>query len=121
MSAQAACQAENEALRTAAERVQLESNTMEREDVAAETINAVDQIGKARFAKVTGLRPTEYRQQVRVMRARDALETTMNPIDQIACEAGYTEVTAFRRVFQRFTSLTPSSYRQRFGVCRVST
>jgi len=69
-----------------------------------------------RFSKATGLRPTEYVQQVRVMKARDALETTNHSVDQIAWDVGYSDVTAFRRVFQRFTSLSPSSYRWRFGV-----
>jgi transcriptional regulator GlxA family with amidase domain len=69
-----------------------------------------------RFTKATGLRPTEYLQQVRMMKARDALETTSTPIERIAWEVGYTDVTAFRRVFQRFTSLSPGSYRQRFGI-----
>lgn len=69
-----------------------------------------------RFSKATGLRPTEYVQQVRMMKARDALETTNHSVDQIAWDVGYSDVTAFRRVFQRFTSLSPSSYRRRFGV-----
>lgn len=68
-----------------------------------------------RFSKATGLRPTEYLQRVRMMKARDALETTTRPVEQIAWSVGYSDVTAFRRIFQRFTSVTPSVYRQRFG------
>ncbi|KQW30253.1 AraC family transcriptional regulator [Rhizobium sp. Root274] len=69
-----------------------------------------------RFVKATGLRPTEYLQQIRIMKARDALETTNLPVEQIAWNVGYSDVTAFRRVFLRVTSLTPTQYRQRFGV-----
>lgn len=69
-----------------------------------------------RFSKSTGLRPTEYLQQIRIMKARDALETTNRPVEQIAWSVGYSDVTAFRRIFQRFTSLTPSLYRHRFGL-----
>jgi transcriptional regulator GlxA family with amidase domain len=69
-----------------------------------------------RFTKATGLRPTEYLQQVRMMKARDALETTNLSVEQISWDVGYSDVTAFRRVFQRMTSLTPTLYRQRFGV-----
>ncbi len=47
LSAQAARQAESEAQRATAERVQLESNAREREAVAAETNDAVLQLGKA--------------------------------------------------------------------------
>ncbi|MDH6265003.1 transcriptional regulator GlxA family with amidase domain [Rhizobium sp. SG_E_25_P2] len=71
-----------------------------------------------RFTKATGLRPTEYLQQIRVMKARDALETTNRSVEQISWDVGYSDATAFRRVFQRLTSLTPTLYRQRFGVRR---
>ncbi len=47
LSGQAARQAESEAQRATAERVQLENNAREREAVAAETDNAVHQLGKA--------------------------------------------------------------------------
>lgn len=51
-----------------------------------------------------------------MMKARDALETTNHSVEQIGWDVGYSDVTAFRRVFQRFTGLTPTLYRQRFGV-----
>ncbi|WP_342588060.1 GlxA family transcriptional regulator [Rhizobium anhuiense] len=69
-----------------------------------------------RFTKATGLRPTEYLQQIRMMKARDALETTNHSVEQISWDVGYSDVTAFRRVFQRATSLTPTIYRKRFGL-----
>ncbi|MFP5076957.1 GlxA family transcriptional regulator [Rhizobium sp. YIM 134829] len=69
-----------------------------------------------RFVKATGLRPTEYLQQIRMMQARDALETTGLPVAQISWNVGYSDVTAFRRIFLRVTGLTPMQYRQRFGV-----
>lgn len=69
-----------------------------------------------RFARATGLRPTEYLQQMRVMKARDALETTNRTVEQISWSVGYSDVTAFRRVFQRLTSISPTLYRQRFGL-----
>lgn len=47
VSGQAARQAESEAQRAAAERIQLENNAREREAVVAETNNAVDQLCKA--------------------------------------------------------------------------
>ena len=69
-----------------------------------------------RFVKATGLRPTEYLQQVRVMKARDALELTNRPVEQIAWAVGYSDAAAFRRLFQRLTGIAPNLYRQRFGV-----
>lgn len=69
-----------------------------------------------RFRKATGLRPTDYAQQVRIAKAREQLEATNQPVEQIAWEVGYSDPAAFRKVFQRITGLGPSTYRQKFGV-----
>lgn len=68
-----------------------------------------------RFQKATGIRPTEYLQQVRIMKARDALELTSRTIDYIAWKVGYTDPSAFRKIFRKITGVTPGQYRQRFG------
>ncbi|KQZ57947.1 AraC family transcriptional regulator [Rhizobium sp. Root149] len=81
----------------------------------ADRAGLADRTFLRRFVKATGLRPTEYLQQVRVMKARDALETTSLSVEQISWDVGYSDVTAFRRVFQRIAGLTPTQYRQRFG------
>lgn len=69
-----------------------------------------------RFRKATGLRPTEYAQQIRIAKAREALELSRRPIAQIAWEVGYGDASAFRKLFQRLTGLAPADYRRRFGV-----
>ncbi|MBX6366520.1 MAG: GlxA family transcriptional regulator [Rhodospirillales bacterium] len=69
-----------------------------------------------RFKKATGYRPTEYAQQLRIAKAREALELTRRPVEQIAWEIGYGDPSAFRKLFQRLTGLSPSEYRNRFGV-----
>ena len=69
-----------------------------------------------RFRAATGLRPTEYCQQVRVGRACRLLEFTRRTVEQIAWGVGYQDPGAFRKVFQRITGLTPSDYRRRFAV-----
>jgi transcriptional regulator GlxA family with amidase domain len=69
-----------------------------------------------RFKQATGFRPTEYAQQIRVAKAREALELTRTPVDQIAWHAGYGDSSAFRRIFQRVTGVAPAEYRRRFGV-----
>lgn len=69
-----------------------------------------------RFRAATGLRPTEYAQQVRVGRACRLLEFTRRSVDQIAWGVGYQDPGAFRKVFQRLTGMTPSDYRRRFAV-----
>lgn len=69
-----------------------------------------------RFRKATGLRPTEYAQQIRVAKAREALELSRRPIEQIAWEVGYGDPSTFRKLFQRVTGLAPTDYRRRFGI-----
>ena len=68
-----------------------------------------------RFSRATGLRPTEYLQQVRIMKARDALELTNRPVDSIGWSVGYSDPAAFRKVFQKITGILPQLYRRRFG------
>ncbi len=69
-----------------------------------------------RFSKATGLRPTEYAQQVRIAKAREELESTKQPVEQIAWQVGYSDPAAFRKIFHRITGMGPGTYRQRFGV-----
>jgi len=69
-----------------------------------------------RFRAATGLKPTEYTQKLRVGKARELLEFTNRPVDQIAWTVGYEDPGAFRKVFNRVTGLPPGDYRRRFGV-----
>ncbi|WP_416356631.1 GlxA family transcriptional regulator [Aureimonas phyllosphaerae] len=68
------------------------------------------------FKRATGLRPTEYAQSVRIAKAREELEHTRRPIDQIAWDVGYGDPSAFRKLFVRLTGLGPTEYRRRFFV-----
>ncbi|MDX2234420.1 MAG: GlxA family transcriptional regulator [Hyphomonadaceae bacterium] len=79
-----------------------------------------DRTFQRRFARVTGLRPTDYLQQVRVMKARDALELSDSTVDQIAWSVGYADPSAFRRLFKRITGVSPHVYRQRVGRRRAA-
>nr|CAD6436520.1 GlxA family transcriptional regulator [Rhizobium sp. Q54] len=100
----------------------LHANLAEAHDMAdlAARAKLAERTFLRRFKKATGSRPTEYLQQMRMMRARDMLESTNHAVEQIAWTVGYSDVTAFRRVFQRVTDLTPASYRRRFGLNRAS-
>jgi transcriptional regulator GlxA family with amidase domain len=71
-----------------------------------------------RFLKATGMRPGEYQQRLRISRAREMLEFSRTPVDQIAASVGYEDPGGFRRVFRKIVGLTPSDYRRRF--CRLS-
>jgi len=68
-----------------------------------------------RFQKATGLKPTQYCQQLRVGRAREMLEFTNRAIEQIAWSIGYEDAGAFRKVFHKVMGISPNAYRKRFG------
>lgn len=71
-----------------------------------------------RFSAATGMTPVEYLQQVRVAKAREALEQTLKPVDRIGWDVGYADPAAFRKIFHKLTSLTPSAYRLQFGIAQ---
>jgi transcriptional regulator GlxA family with amidase domain len=68
-----------------------------------------------RFKAATGMKPIEYAQHLRVDKARELLQFTRRPVDQIAWTVGYEDAAAFRRLFQRLIGLAPGDYRRRFA------
>jgi len=69
-----------------------------------------------RFTLATGSAPREYLQRVRVEAAKRTLEGTRRSVAAIATDIGYTDPVAFRKLFVRFTGLTPADYRRRYGL-----
>lgn len=69
-----------------------------------------------RFHKATGHNPTDYSQRLRIAKARDLLEQSQMPIDQIAWQSGYEDANAFRKTFRKILGLTPGEYRMRFSL-----
>ncbi|HSK38724.1 MAG TPA: helix-turn-helix domain-containing protein [Arenibaculum sp.] len=69
---------------------------------------------KRRFLAATGYAPVEYVQALRVEEAKQYLETTGMPTDEVAAAIGYEDPAFFRRLFKRHTGITPARYRNRF-------
>jgi transcriptional regulator GlxA family with amidase domain len=61
-----------------------------------------------------GQSPLARIQQLRVERAKALLETTHLSFDEIVERCGYSDVSSFRKLFKRATTLTPADYRERF-------
>lgn len=67
-----------------------------------------------RFKRATGQSPLEYVQTLRIEEAKQLLETSAMPLDEIAAEVGYSEPSAFRHLFRKLVGVTPSAYRRRY-------
>ncbi|HEY9038764.1 MAG TPA: helix-turn-helix domain-containing protein [Roseovarius sp.] len=67
-----------------------------------------------RFRKATGQAPASYVQTLRVEEAKQLLETTAVPIDDIAAEVGYSEPSSFRSAFRKRVGLSASAYRKKW-------
>ena len=68
-----------------------------------------------RFRSATGNAPRDYVQRVRVEAAKRALESTRGPVAAVARAVGYDDIAAFRKLFARWTGMTPMAYRARYG------
>jgi two-component system response regulator YesN len=65
----------------------------------------------ASFARHCGVNFLEYLTKYRLVKAKDLLERTNLPIQEIASQIGYSNLTYFNRIFRRATSQTPGAYR----------
>jgi transcriptional regulator GlxA family with amidase domain len=66
------------------------------------------------FKKSTGNSIMEYIQRVKVEFAKKHLEADRKTVNEIIFETGYADIDAFRKVFKKFTDLSPIDYRKRF-------
>src|SRR6185369_18030258 len=71
---------------------------------------------KRRFVNATGLAPIAYIQRLRMEDAKERLERSDAPVDEISWRVGYEDPAFFRRLFRRTTGLAPAAYRKRFRV-----
>ncbi|MFG1810193.1 GlxA family transcriptional regulator [Streptomyces sp. NPDC049040] len=68
-----------------------------------------------RFHAETGLSPLQWLLHQRVERARELLETTTLPVDQVARASGLGTADSLRQHLLRRVGLTPSDYRSAFS------
>jgi transcriptional regulator GlxA family with amidase domain len=66
------------------------------------------------FRSHYGAGPLEHLQHLRVERAKALLESTRLSFDEVVERCGYSDVSSFRKLFKRATSMTPADYRERF-------
>lgn len=68
-----------------------------------------------RFKKATFNTPLEYIQRVKVEAAKKRMEASTLNINQIMYDVGYSDEKAFRKVFRKYTGLSPIAYRQKYN------
>lgn len=68
---------------------------------------------KRRFKMATGDSPIVYLQKLRIEAAKKALEFETERIDDIAALVGYDDVGFFRKLFVRYTGISPTNYRHK--------
>lgn len=69
-----------------------------------------------RFKQATGDSPLAYLQKLRIAAAKRLLESNHRTMQEISEAVGYQDIAFFRALFQRHTGISPSVYRQKFGV-----
>jgi len=68
-----------------------------------------------KFKKSTGLTPLAYLQRVRIENAKKLLESSQLGIEQITFDVGYSDFSAFRKVFKKNVGMNPSHYKKLYG------
>ena len=64
------------------------------------------------FRRHTGLTPADWLMRYRIKAARRRLETTRDPVAQVAADCGFSSAQYFNDVFRRQTGVTPSAWRK---------
>lgn len=82
--------------------------------VALEALSAVSGLSRFQlvraFRQHTGLPPHLYQLQLRVEKAKQILRT-VQPLAEVALEAGFSDQAHFTRAFKRVVGVTPGAYR----------
>ncbi|VUD67396.1 HTH-type transcriptional regulator CdhR [Thalassocella blandensis] len=94
------------------------------EDLSVEKLAAQVAMSPRNFTRVftreTGSPPARYVEEARLDAARQRLEQGAEALEKIASITGFGSSLNLRRVFQRNLQLSPSEYRERFGVNTVA-
>lgn len=68
-----------------------------------------------RFQKALAESPQSFTQKLRVEKSKILLETTQLRFADIVARCGYSDESAFRRLFKRYCQVSPREYRRRFA------
>lgn len=69
-----------------------------------------------KFKKLTGQTFIEYRNKIRIQKAKQLLEQTDYKILHISQEVGFEDLSFFNKLFKKLTGLSPRQYRKKFAL-----
>lgn len=70
---------------------------------------------KRRFKKATNETPLVYLQHLRIEKAKQLLENSLETINEITWKVGYEDINSFRRLFKKNTGMSPKEFRNKFS------
>jgi transcriptional regulator GlxA family with amidase domain len=73
------------------------------------------------FQRELGVAPAEAVEQLRLEAARRALQQSDKGLTEVAAETGFGSAEVLRRAFLRALHVTPSAYRERFGIRELAS
>ena len=73
-----------------------------------------------RFQAATGHAPLEYVQRLRIEEAKQLLETSVETVERVGSDVGYSDAVSFRRLFKRMVGEMPAAYRRRQSVSQAA-
>lgn len=74
-----------------------------------------------RFRNDIGISPQALTQSMRIEKSKILLEASDLPLTEIVVRVGYSDESAFRRLFARQVGLTPNVYRRRFSHASITS
>ncbi|MCT4622434.1 MAG: helix-turn-helix domain-containing protein [Schleiferiaceae bacterium] len=81
----------------------------------AEKVNVSSRNFLRRFKKATANTPKEYIARVKVEAAKRQFESTVQNIQEVMLNIGYSDEQAFRNTFRKYSGLSPIEYRKKYN------
>ena len=85
-------------------------------ETLSDKVKMSDRNFKRRFKAAVGFPPIKYLQMIRTEEAKSLLERRKHNVDEIARKVGYEDTSFFRKIFKRYTGLSPKSYQRLFTI-----
>jgi transcriptional regulator GlxA family with amidase domain len=82
---------------------------------AAELVNMAETAFSRFFKAKTGINFVDFLNDIRLGHASRLLIDSKDPITNIACACGFTNISNFNRTFKREKGLTPKDFRAKHG------